>query len=192
MVTGETGDKALLVRFALSPDGRVVPDIAERLPGRGAWVAARRDAVVTAATKGLFARGFKGRALADAALADQVEALLETRCLELLGLAKRAGQAAAGFDKAQALLASGEAAYLLQAADGAPDGLRRLKRAAPDVAVLTCFDAAQLGAALGRDMAVHVALKPGGLATALRRDVERLRGFRDNVAVTDRDEKERR
>ncbi len=180
------------MRFALSPDGRVVPDIAERLPGRGAWVTARRDAVVTAAAKGLFARGFKGRALADAALADQVEALLAARCLELLGLAKRAGQAVAGFDKAQALLASGNVAFLLEAADGAPDGLRRLKRAAPDVAVLTCFDAAQLGAALGREMAVHVALKPGGLATALRRDVERLRGFRDNVAVTDTDEKERR
>ena len=181
IVTGETGATQVLVRFALTPDGHVVPDVAERLPGRGVWVAARRDAVTSAATKGLFARGFKGRALADAKLADVAEERLAGRCLELLGLARRAGQAVAGFEKVRALLAKDGAALLLEAVDGADDGARRLQRMAPDVAVLRCFRAAELGAALGRDIAVHVALKPGGLVATLERDVMRLTGFRDSA-----------
>ena len=37
-----------MIRFVRGPDGRVVPDLRARLPGRGAWVSARRDAVATA------------------------------------------------------------------------------------------------------------------------------------------------
>ena len=185
IVTGESGSTRSLVRFVLAPDGEVVPDIAERLPGRGVWVVARREAVTKAATKGLFARGFKGRALADSALADRVEARLAARCGELLGLARRAGQAVAGFEKVQALLAKGGAALLLEASDGAADGLRRLRRAAPDVPVVNVLSAGELGAALGRDMAVHVALKPGGLVATLEREMERLAGFRDPAGPSD-------
>ncbi len=178
-MTGATGPTRGLVRFALAPDGKVVPDVAERLPGRGVWVTAERDAVTTAATKGLFARGFKGRALADADLADLVEERLSGRCLELLGLARRAGQAVAGFEKVRALLAARGAALLLEAVDGSDDGTRRLSRLAPDVPVLRCFRAAELGAALGRDLAVHVALKHGGFVATLERDMTRLGGFRE-------------
>jgi predicted RNA-binding protein YlxR (DUF448 family) len=183
IVTGETGATTGLVRFALAPDGRVVPDVAERLPGRGVWVAANREAVTAAATKGLFARGFKGRALADADLADQVEGLLAARCRELLGLARRAGQAVAGFEKVRALLTSGGAALLLEASDGAEDGMNRLRRLAPEITVVRCLGSSELGAALGRDIAVHVALKPGGLVATLERELIRLAGFRDLARV---------
>jgi len=141
--------------------------------------------VTKAATKGLFARGFKGRALADAALADRVEALLGSRCRELLGLARRAGQAVAGFEKVEALLAKGGAAVLLEASDGAPDGLRRLLRVARDIPVVKILSADELGAALGRDLAVHVALKPGGLVATLGRELERLAGFRNPADARD-------
>jgi uncharacterized protein len=180
IVTGESGTTDGLVRFALAPDGHVVPDVAERLPGRGVWVKARRDMVRTAAAKGLFARGFKGRALADADLADVVERLLAERCLELLGLARRAGLAVAGFEKVRALLAEGGAALLLEATDGAETGAGRLHRLAPEVPVVSGLKAAEMGGALGRDLAVHVALKPGGLVATLERELTRLAGFRDS------------
>ena len=78
----------------VAPDGTVVPDIGERLPGRGLWLTARRDIVAAASGKGLFAKAARAAAAAPADLADQVEALLARRCCELLGLARRAGQAA--------------------------------------------------------------------------------------------------
>ncbi|HLF58858.1 MAG TPA: DUF448 domain-containing protein, partial [Alphaproteobacteria bacterium] len=40
LATGTLRPKAELVRFVLAPDGTVVPDINERLPGRGLWLTA--------------------------------------------------------------------------------------------------------------------------------------------------------
>jgi len=42
IVTGEVQPKAGLIRFVAGPDGEVVPDLAEKLPGRGFWVVADR------------------------------------------------------------------------------------------------------------------------------------------------------
>jgi predicted RNA-binding protein YlxR (DUF448 family) len=78
--TGETLHESGLIRFVLGPSGEVVPDVAAKLPGRGAWVSATRACVDQAQAKGVFARAFKSPAKssvrAGADLADQTEALL--------------------------------------------------------------------------------------------------------------------
>jgi len=51
VVTGEVQPKAGLVRFVLSPEGVIFPDLAEKLPGRGIWVTANRDLIAKAAAK---------------------------------------------------------------------------------------------------------------------------------------------
>ncbi|MEM6662503.1 MAG: DUF448 domain-containing protein, partial [Pseudomonadota bacterium] len=40
IATGETGATDRLIRFVLAPEGGLVPDLAARLPGRGAWLTA--------------------------------------------------------------------------------------------------------------------------------------------------------
>ncbi len=45
IATGETQPKGGLVRFVIGPDDVVYPDVAEKLPGRGIWVAADRAAI---------------------------------------------------------------------------------------------------------------------------------------------------
>ena len=42
-----------LIRFVAGPDGAIVPDLARRLPGRGVWVDATREAVDAAAGIGV-------------------------------------------------------------------------------------------------------------------------------------------
>ena len=59
VVTGEVQPKAGLIRFVVGPDDMIVPDVLEKLPGRGIWVTSKRDAIETATTKKLFARGAK-------------------------------------------------------------------------------------------------------------------------------------
>ena len=51
IVTGESQPKVGLVRFCLGPDGQVVADILNRLPGRGFYVTADRAAIEKAAKK---------------------------------------------------------------------------------------------------------------------------------------------
>lgn len=178
LATGALKPKAELLRFVVSPEGAVVPDVAERLPGRGLWLTARRDIVAAASSKGLFAKAARAPVSAGAELADQVEALLARRCCDLLGFARRAGQAAVGFEKVRAWLVAGKAGLLLAASDGAEDGRRKLQAMARDVPMLALLTGAEMGRALGRDHAVHVAVKGGKLAEMLRREAERLSGFR--------------
>lgn len=178
LVTGDVRPKAELLRFVVSPDGVVVPDVAERLPGRGLWLTPSRDIVTTASGKGLFAKAARTSAAAPAELADQVEALLARRCCDLLGFARRAGQAAAGFEKVRAWLEQGKAGLIFAASDGAEDGRRKIQGLAPDVPVVALLTAEELGRAVGRQYAVHVAVKPGKLAEMLRREAGRLAGFR--------------
>jgi len=166
-----------MVRFVAAPDGRIVPDLAERLPGRGVWTLARREVVDRAVAKSLFGRGLKTRVLADARLADDIESLLARRALDLVALARRAGHAVAGFEKVRALVARGGAALLLHARDGSMDGLGKLA-GRDDIPVLRLFDAAELGGPFGREAAVHVALAPGRLARDAARECTRLAGFR--------------
>jgi uncharacterized protein len=178
LVTGEVLPKAGLVRFVVSPEGAIVPDVAERLPGRGLWLTARRDIVRAAVAKRVFGRAARRPVIVDEALADRVEALLVARCRDLIGLARRAGEAAMGFVKVERMLAAGVAGLLLGAADGARDGRVKLQALAPDRAERAELTAVELGAAFGRDAVVHVALREGRLAAALTRELDRLNGFR--------------
>jgi uncharacterized protein len=183
IVTGEIMPDNRLVRFVLAPDGEVVPDVAAKLPGRGIWVSATRAAVSEAVEKKLFARAAKAPANASAGLADRTEKALLTRMLGDLGLARRSGALVLGFDNVLRALESPKPPKLLiDAADGAADGKRKLYNAAhargmkPEL--VTCLTSAELGLALGRENVIHAAVQPGGLAERLMFDAERLQGFR--------------
>lgn len=184
LVTRASGERNQLIRFVLDPEHRVLPDLDERLPGRGMWLSADRDVVNKAVAGRLFARAARAPAAAETDLADTVERLLARRALDSVGLARRAGQVVVGFEQVRAWLRASKAAVLIAAADGAAEGRAKLRRLAPDLPLVTAFSRAELGACIGRDDVVHVAVAPGGLAQRLLRDVERLAGFRPGALDT--------
>lgn len=183
LVTHAVGPKAGLVRFALSPDGAsVVPDVDERLPGRGLWVTAERDIVQRAVQRRLFQRAARAPVATGDDLADRVAALLRARCLDWLGLARRAGRAVAGFEKVRAALGKGDVALLVEAEDAGRHGGERLSRLSGGLPVIRQFDAETLGRVFGRSHAVHVAVARGRLADRFARDAARLAGFETTAA----------
>jgi hypothetical protein len=192
IVSGEVMPEARLIRFVPAPDGSVAPDLARKLPGRGIWVAASREAVDTAARKGLFSRAAKAKLNADPALSDLVERLLVRRCLEQLGLARREGVLISGFEKALSALRSGKVAWLVEASDGASDGRRKLLGAAagqPDrPEVCGAFSAEELGLALGLENVIHVGLLAGRRAERWTEEVLKLAGFRPLLPESWREE----
>lgn len=178
LVTGEVRPKADLIRFVVGPDGRIHPDLAERLPGRGLWTLARRDIVARAVKKRLFGRAARAAVGVDEDLDRRVEEQLVRRAIDLIGLARRAGLAVCGFAKVEAALNAGGAAVLIAAADGSADGRGKLKARAPGLPVAEALTSAELGAAFGRESAVHAVLKAGPLAEAFLAVAGRLAGFR--------------
>ena len=179
-----------MVRFVVGPEGSVVPDVAGRLPGRGLWVTASREAVERA-MRGGFAKAARAGVKVPAGLADTVADLLLRRVIDTLGLARRAGVVETGFDRVGEALDSGRVAVLVQASDASTLGRRKLAAKAQarggeaKVAEIDCLTLAELGLALGRENVVHAAVAPGGLAQRLLDDAARLYGFRPRVAAGD-------
>ena len=181
IASGEVRPKDALIRFATGPDGAVVPDVAERLPGRGVWVSADRVSLEKAVKTGVFSRAFKASVIAPDDLTDRVASLLASRVLDHVGFARRSGQAIAGFMTVDKWLREGCVAVLFAASDGAQGGASKLKALAPELPVLELFTSDELGAAFGRSHVVHAAIAAGSLADTIRRETGRLAGFRSKL-----------
>lgn len=182
VVTGQVMPEARLIRFVAAPDGTVVPDLARKLPGRGVWVEATREAVAAAAKKNLFSRSAKAKLTAAPELADLVQSLLERRCLEQLGLARKSGALISGFEKAMTAIRAGKAAWMIEASDGAADGRSKLLGAARNSPsppeLFGVFDAEQLSVSTGGETVVHGVLLAGRTADRWTEEVRKLAGFR--------------
>jgi predicted RNA-binding protein YlxR (DUF448 family) len=183
IVTRSQGERARMIRFVLGPDRQVVPDLAARLPGRGMWLSARADVLETARAKGAFARAARGPVTCPADLDAVLRAGLLRRVTDHLGLARRAGQAVAGFGRAREWVTQGRAAGVIQAEDGSVEERARLLSGARGIWVAWPLPASALGAVFGRDHAVHVAVAPGRLAETLLNEIERLSGMTGQAMV---------
>jgi len=179
--SGETVPADGLIRFVVSPEGTLTPDLAQKLPGRGLWIAADRAALEIALKKNIFSRAARRQVKADPNLIPLVHDLLRRRCLDLLGLARREGGIVGGFEKVLANIKSGKAAWLIEASDGSEDGRKRvLSLAAAQTHspnVCGSFSNAELSLALGTENAIHVALLSGRRVQRWSLEMKRLSGF---------------
>ena len=201
-----------MVRFVVSPDGLLVPDLAERLPGRGAWVSATGLASVEASADSQALVSALKRALKpdkpqqevrgvapvqttliQTTLIQTTRALLKDRILSELGLARRSGLVVSGESQVRMIAQErgAQVRILLQASDGASDGVNKIARLVHNRAQaclrVQVFSAEQQGQALGRDGVVHVAVlsapanrkynpsgQEHGLTSRLKADLTRL------------------
>lgn len=177
IVTGEVQPKGGLVRFVVSPDGLVVPDVLEKLPGRGIWVSADRSALETAIKKKAFARAARQPVELPDDLVGIVEGAVARHVVELLGLARKSGDAVAGYEKVKDWLDKERATVLIQASDGSGRGKSKLST--PHYGkFIGWLTMAEIGQAFGRQQAVHAALAAGGLAKRVVDEAQRLKGLR--------------
>ncbi len=176
--TGVVGAKESMVRFVVGPDHAVVPDVAERLPGHGYWVAANRDALTDAVRRKLFVRAARREVGADLALVDLVERLLLRRATDVLAMARRAGLVSAGFEKVRGALRDGSLAVVLTASDAAEDAVRKIAGPTTGLSWVRCLTSAEIGLAFSQENVVHAALRPGALTDRFLREAYRLEGFR--------------
>ena len=166
------------IRFVVGPENNVVPDILSKLPGRGFWVGATRSQVDAAVEKNLFARAARRQVVVTRDLSNQVERLLAKRCIDLIALARRAGEAVAGYEKTKAWITDGTGDVMVQAEDCAQNARLKYKALSKGSPVVRVLRVEELGQAFGRDRTVHVVLAHGGLADKLRTEARRLNGFR--------------
>jgi len=190
IVTGTKDVPEAMLRFALSPDGSVVPDIRRKLPGRGVWTRLSFETVSRAATKRAFSRAFRAKAEAPASLAETVGALLEQDALQSLSIANKAGLVVAGAFKVDSAIEAGGVVALIQASDGAADGAAKRVQAlraklgpeATAIVRVDLFKSGELDLALGRANVIHAALKHGAASSAFLARADRVRRYRGGEA----------
>ena len=201
VVTRERLPKERMIRFVVGPDRQIVPDLAARLPGRGIWLSASRDVLETGGLQeeqgqrekrgdGIqrhlaraFARAARGPVLVPSDLSVLLQAALVRRIGECLGLARRAGQAVAGYEKAREALRTGRYKLVLQASDGSEaERSRFLSGFGPELTIIDPLPGEALGRVFGRDYVVHVAIAPGKLAESLVVEAGRLAGLKNGSA----------
>ncbi len=179
-------DPAHLIRFVASPSDEIVPDLARRLPGRGVWITAEKNAVSRAAGTGVFAKSLKRQVKVPDGLAETVDVLLVRRVADALSLANKAGLATTGFSQVEELIEAGAAAALVHGLDSAQGGREKLDRKFLAVAsgkgcsapIVTSLTIEQLSLAMGRTNVVHAALKQGGATDRFLSEAERLARYR--------------
>jgi predicted RNA-binding protein YlxR (DUF448 family) len=167
-----------MIRFVVSPDEVVVPDLEEKLPGRGLWLTASRDILEKACAENSFSKAARRNLTVPADFPSRITQLLNRRCLDLIGLARKSGVALAGFEKVRAALETGDVALMIAASDGADDGREKLARRADGLVTLALWTADQLGMPFGRDRVVHAAILANGLSDRLIREAGRFDGMR--------------
>ena len=178
-----------LIRFVLGPDGAVVPDLKERLPGRGVWLTAAHDRVAEAAKRNVFARALKTEAKVPESLAAQVDRLLADAALSALALAKKAGEAVFGHAKVEEAIAKGRVLALVHAQEAAEDGCRKLDgkargmREGSPAPVVRAFGVDELSLASGRTNVIHAALIQGGAARKFLAAAARVERYRKGSAA---------
>ena len=170
ILTRDRAPQAALVRLALAPDGRILPDVRGKAPGRGAWIGVTRaeleQAVAKGRLRGALARAFKSNDLdLPAELPALVAAALERNALDRLGLESRAGTLLTGAERIEQAARSGKLHALYHAADAREDGRRKLAQAwrvgsdreGSDLQGLALpVDRTILALALGRENVVHI------------------------------------
>jgi len=190
VASGETRDKSSLIRFVKGPEDVIVPDIMEKLPGRGVWVSAEKTMLETAMKSGAFSRGFKSKTSVNSDLTALTTSLLRRRVLSLMTMSLKAGQAYMGFDQVKSAAQGTPLAWRIEASDGSSGGrskIRVLTKSVakeleqPEAGVIGCFTSAELGKAFGREDIVHAAIKAGPMAKAFNQAARRLSGFCDLV-----------
>jgi uncharacterized protein len=185
IATGESQPKAGLIRFCIDPEGQIVPDILGKLPGRGIYVSADRVLIEKAAKNGLFARAARKAVKVPEGLTDLVQTLVTHRVVELLSMARKAGDAVTGYEKVKDWLVKGTAMTLIQASDGSERGKTKLHAPVGASGFIGCLTAGEIGLAFGRERAIHAALAAGGLRTRVVEEAAKLAGLRGQTGGDD-------
>ncbi|ONF95604.1 DUF448 domain-containing protein [Sphingomonas jeddahensis] len=180
-----------LIRLVLAPDGRVLPDVRAKAPGRGAWIGVDSAEFATAQAKGKL-RGALARAFktGDFTVPDDLPALtaaaLERNALDRLGLEARSGMLLTGSDRIGEAARAGKLHALYHAADASEDGRRKLaqawrvgsdKEGSGLGGLVLPIPRPILSMALGRENVVHIGVTDRMAAGRLGEALDRWRRF---------------
>lgn len=158
-----------------------MPDLAAKLPGRGAYTCLRESCLRAALAKRQFSRSFRGEVQAPSPddLVAAVGRQLEERIGSYLALANKAGKVVSGSDLVMDALRKGTVGVVLLATDISPEIGRKISDLAERHNIPWCpvLDRERLADLLGKELRSAAAIGPGGFIAPVARLMTQYRNF---------------
>ena len=173
----KTGNKGELVKLANTPSG-VVVDYNEKLPGRGAYVCPERGCIEKGLNEKTLSRAFKQKVSPPdrEKFYEELKARIEKKATALLGMSRKSGLLAQGFDSAALASRKTEGGLFVLAGDVSDNTAHKLLEAHAGGAFreVRFLDKEVLGRILGGAPVAVLFIGDTGLAEALYREIGRL------------------
>ena len=177
-------EQAQLLRLVRSNDGELLVDHPHRLGGRGAYVCSSLSCLSRALRSPRLGKSVGGAVTLPelSVMTGQIRERLSSRVQGLLAAAGRAGHAALGASRAEAVLREkrcGGSGLVVLARDASPRVRRDLTGAAQEagVTLMEFGDRDRLGMAFARSELGALVLTDAGLAKAVRHELALLQGL---------------
>lgn len=176
-------EKDELIRFVLAPDGSLVPDLMQKLPGRGVYTCLKESCIRQACERKQFSRAFKKdiQGVDVESLRNRIIAVMEERIASYIALANKAGKIVSGSDMVGEVLKKYKdiPKIMLVASDVSEDIGNRIRCLATHYGVesVTLFDKERYGALLGKSPRSVLAVQGQGFVEKLKMEITRYRNF---------------
>jgi len=172
-------EKDAVVRIVAGPLG-VVIDYREKLPGRAAYVCPTVECITKSLSKENLSRSLHSRVRSPDAevFIAQLSTLITEKIKALIVMSAKAGKLAAGYSAVHDAVEKSRVSMLLYALD-LSEGTKE-KVATPTAASVRCttlFTREELGTLLNRELVGVIGIADKGLANALWKETERLKGL---------------
>jgi len=176
----QTGGKKQLVRYVVAPDGELLVDYRQRLPGRGAYTCVTAECLQAAVKRNSFQRSFKGRCrtVDVVELQQQLVSALDQRIIGLIGMSRKSGQFVTGTNAVIESLRRGTSlALVVIAADISATIGKKIETLAKknSICSVRLYDKQTIGQMLGKEERSVIAIPSGLLADSLLNELHRYR-----------------
>ena len=189
IVTRESGSPDELIRFVAAPDGSIIPDLKRQLPGRGCWVKIDRSLVDKAVAKKTFARALKADVKAADDLGETVDRLLAQQLMQMMNMARKAGQFITGASKVDAAIRAGAAIAVFHSTGAADDGVRKIDQARKawhlgmeteeEIPSFRLFSESEMEGVMGQNAFIHAAVLAGQAGEGVVKRAKMLEQYRN-------------
>ena len=190
IVTRESGSPDELIRFVAAPDGSIIPDLKRQLPGRGCWVKIDRSLVDKAVAKKTFARALKADVKAADDLGETVDRLLAQQLMQMMNMARKAGQFITGASKVDAAIRAGAAIAVFHSTGAADDGVRKIDQARKawhlgmeteeEIPSFRLFSESEMEGVMGQNAFIHAAVLAGQAGEGVVKRAKMLEQYRNS------------
>ena len=180
VVTGVVKQPCEMLRFVVAPDNMLVPDFDKKLDGRGLYVCLSKKLLKKALDKKLFSKSARTCLKISEDFLEQTERLLYQKGLNWVNLARKAGALTAGFEKVKESISKNKAAFVIEAADAAGDGCKKLKAANDNLEVFKMYGSDDLSAALKTENTVYIAVLKSDISPKVYENLKRYQTFLEN------------